>query len=53
MIRSALGLAVGPQDFPDRGIPTALDGPLPGTPLDSGLPDPVCCRFALSPNNLA
>lgn len=32
---------------------STADGPLPGTPLDSGLPTPVCCRFALSPQNLA
>jgi len=51
-----LGLAVGPQGFPDRGIHQRAEspnGPLPGTPLDSGLPGPVCCCFALSPHFLA
>ena len=51
-----LGLAVGPQVFSDRGIHQRAEspnGPLPGTPLDSGLPGPVCCCFALSPHFLA
>ena len=45
-----------PEGFQSRESVVAcltLSGPLPGTPLDSGLPLRVCCCFALSSNFLA